>query len=120
MHLLVANGCTAIRTHADTTQDNGLRSVEALVEVRERVADICDVQVVALTGWPVTGRAGAANLSLLRDAVAAGIDLVGGCPHLDDDPDAATDMLLAIAMRIGSGNGSAHRRDARPRQARAR
>ena len=35
--LMAANGYGAVRTHADTTLDNGLISVEALVEVRRRV-----------------------------------------------------------------------------------
>ena len=99
--LLAANGCTTIRTHADTTPDHGLRSVEALVEVRRRVADVADVQIVALTGWPVTGREGADARALLREAMALGADLVGGCPHLDDDPVAANEVLLAIAAEVG-------------------
>jgi cytosine deaminase len=101
VHLLVRNGCTAIRTHADTTLDNGLRSVLALAEVRARVAELCDLQIAALCGWPVTGVAGADNRALLRDALDAGADIVGGCPHLDDDLDEATAVLLAIAADAG-------------------
>jgi cytosine/creatinine deaminase len=98
--LLAANGCSVIRTHADTTPDHGLRSVEALLEVRRRVADVVDLQIVALTGWPVTGIAGADSRALLRDAMALGADIVGGCPHLDDDPHAANDVLLDIASEL--------------------
>lgn len=101
VRLMVANGATAIRTHADTTLDNGLSSIEALVEVRRRVCDICDLQIVSLVSWPVTGAPGAACRSLLRDALQAGADLVGGCPHLDDDPHAANDVLLTIAAEFG-------------------
>ena len=32
-----------------------MRSVEALVEVRRRVADVIDVEIVALCRWPITG-----------------------------------------------------------------
>lgn len=103
--LMSANGVTLIRSHADTTPDNGLRSVQALVELRHRVADVVDLQIVALAGWPVTGPAGADARALLRDAVAAGADLVGGCPHLEDDADelqtAATATLLEIAADTG-------------------
>ncbi len=100
---MVANGATAIRTHADTTIDNGLMSVEALAEVRRRTADICDLQIVSLVSWPVTGTAGANSRALLRDALQAGADLVGGCPHLDDDLAAANDTLLGIAAEFGRG-----------------
>lgn len=101
--LLAANGCSVIRTHADTTPDHGLRSVEALVEVRRRVADVVTLQIVALTGWPVTGVDGADSRALLRDALDAGADLVGGCPHLDGDPTGANEVLLSIAAERGCG-----------------
>src|SRR5215203_1905966 len=74
--LLAANGYAAVRTHADTTMDHGLRSIEALVEVRRRVADVIDVEIVALCGWPVTGAGGDAQRGLLRDALAIGADIV--------------------------------------------
>jgi len=99
--LLAANGCTTIRTHADTVPDHGLRSIEALVEVRRRVADVADLEIVALTGWPVTGVAGADSRALLREAMAIGADLVGGCPHLDSDPAGANEVLLDIAAQSG-------------------
>lgn len=101
--LLAANGVGAVRTHADTTLDNGLTSVSALAALRERVADVIDVEIVALCGWPVVGRHGADQRALLADALDAGADLVGGCPHLEDDRDtrAATEALLAIAAAHG-------------------
>ena len=81
VRLMVANGATTIRTHADTTHESGLTSVLALAEVRRRVADICDVQIVSLISWPLVGPQGATSRSLLRDALEAGADLVGGAPH---------------------------------------
>ncbi|MCU1397866.1 MAG: codA [Acidimicrobiales bacterium] len=101
VRLMVANGTTLIRSHADTTLENGLMSVEALAEVRRRTADICDLEIVALVGWPITGAAGADSRALLRDALDAGADVVGGCPHLEDDPCAATYELLDIAAERG-------------------
>jgi cytosine deaminase len=103
--LMAANGYVAVRTHADTTEYNGLLNVEALVEVRRRVADVIDVEIVALTGEPVVGPAGATHRSLLRDALAAGADLVGGCPHLESagSVEAATAVFLEIAAGAGVG-----------------
>ena len=99
--LMAANGFSAIRTHADTTCEHGLTSVLALDDVRRRVADVVDVEIVALCGWPVVGPAGADQRSLLRDALGAGADLVGGCPHLEDDIEGATDIFLEIATEFG-------------------
>ena len=39
---MVRHGVTTIRTHADVTDDNGLTSIEALLEVRRRTADLVD------------------------------------------------------------------------------
>jgi cytosine deaminase len=102
--LMAANGYTAVRTHADTVVEHGLKSVAALVEVRRRVADVIDVQIVALSGFPVTGTDGADQRALLGDALRAGADLVGGCPHLDEaGTRTSTEALLAIAAEHGVG-----------------
>ncbi len=102
--LMAANGYVAVRTHVDVTVENGLRSVEALVEVRDLLRDLITIEIVALCGWPVVGPDGADQRALLVDAMAAGADLVGGCPHLDDggtrEP---TEVLLAIAADLGVG-----------------
>ncbi len=103
VRLMVRNGASAIRTHADTTTENGLMSVEALAEVRRRTADICDIQIVSLVSWPVTGAAGADSRTLLREALERGADLVGGCPHLDDNPEGANETLLEIASEYQRG-----------------
>jgi len=101
---LAANGYRAVRSHADVTVDGGLTSVEALVEVRRRVAGLIDVQIVALAGHPVCGDEGADQRALLRDALGAGADLVGGCPHLEPSATApATDVLMQIATEFGCG-----------------
>jgi cytosine deaminase len=109
VRLMASNGYVAVRTHADTIEFGGLRNVEALVEVRRRVADVIDVEIVALTGTPAVGADGAQHRALLRDAIAAGADLVGGCPHLEDHVEGhrsierATDVFLEIAADAGVG-----------------
>lgn len=96
--LMAANGYRAVRTHADVVVGHDLTSVEALLEVRRRVADVIDVTIVALAGWPLLGRAGADQRALLRDAIAAGVDVVGGCPHLEETGTrAATEFLVDLA-----------------------
>ena len=103
--LMAANGYTAVRTHVDLTEYTGLQNTLALVEVRRRLADLIDIEIVALTGRPVVGAGGAEHRALLADAVAAGADLVGGCPHLEPDGaiEASTDVLLGIAADAGVG-----------------
>lgn len=98
---MVRNGVTSIRTHADVTEENGLTSVEALLEVRRRTSAIVDLQIVALLGWPVTGSRGEEHRRLAREAVSMGVDIIGGCPHLDDDALLANAELVDLAGELG-------------------
>lgn len=91
--LMASNGYRAVRTHADTMTEHGLSSIEALTEVKRRVADVIDVQIVALCGWPVMGPKGADQRALLVEALGAGADLVGGCPHLESHSEDGGDTL---------------------------
>lgn len=99
--LIARNGATAIRTHADLTKDNGLTSVTALLAVRDRLRDLVHIEVIALCGFPIIGAEGAQHRALLREAVAMGIDGIGGCPHLESDPHAANELFLAAAADAG-------------------
>lgn len=96
--LMSQNGVTSIRTHADTTRENQLSSIHALLEVKEKCSHFMDIQIAMLMEWPLTGNEGGAQRSLAREAVAAGVDVVGGCPHLDADPKGAVEFLLELAM----------------------
>ena len=100
VRLMVSNGVTAIRTHADVTQWNSLDSIEALTEVRNRTRDIVELQIVALLGWPLSGDLGQANLALGKKAIKLGADILGGCPHLDADPVGSNIALLQLATEL--------------------
>ena len=118
--LLAANGFAAVRSHADTTMDHGLRSIEALAEVRRRVADVIDVQVVALCGWPIAGAGSEDQRALLRR---------GTCRRSRPRRRSTTLRPGRLAGRHGDAAADrrrswrrrrpAHRRDARPAVRRA-
>jgi cytosine/creatinine deaminase len=99
----LAHGTTAIRMHVDVGGEAGLQAVEALLDVRDGLAGIMDIQIVAITPGPLTGRAGAANRVLLWRALAAGADLAGGTPALDDEPGRAIEALAVVAADVGAG-----------------
>lgn len=103
VRLMVSNGVTAIRTHADVTEWNNLDSVEALVEVRNRTKDIVNLQICALLGWPLSGDVGKSNRELGRRAIEMGADILGGCPHLDIDPEGANIALIELAGELNCG-----------------
>jgi len=76
----VARGLLAIRSHVDTS-DPSLLPVEAMLEVKKRVAGYIDLQLVA---FPQDGvlrtRTG---VETLKRALDRGVDIVGGIPHFE-------------------------------------
>jgi cytosine/creatinine deaminase len=77
----VGKGLLAIRTHVDTS-DERLLAVEALLEVKKRVAPYLDMQLVA---FPQDGvlRAHKDAFQWLQRALDLGVDVVGGIPHFE-------------------------------------
>jgi cytosine deaminase len=96
----LANGTTAVRTHVGIYETVGIKAVEALLEVRERLRDLVDLQLVALT-VQLTGPECANLRAMLRAAMESGADVVGGCPHLDPLPIAYHDLTLSLAAEFG-------------------
>lgn len=76
----VARGLLAIRSHVDVC-DPRLLAVEALLEVKRRVAPYLDLQLVAFPQDGLFRSAGA--FENLKRAVAMGVDVVGGIPHFE-------------------------------------
>ena len=76
----VAQGTLHIRSHVDVC-DPDLTALRALLEIREEVRDICDLQLVA---FPQDGILSFPNgRELMRKAMELGCDLVGGIPHYE-------------------------------------
>jgi cytosine/creatinine deaminase len=89
----VARGTTTIRTHVDALlAGDPLRGVDALVELREELRGLVHLQVCLLAGQDTPD-------DVLEEAVDHGIDVVGGCPHLADDPALQTRRMLDLAER---------------------
>ena len=76
----VARGLLAIRSHVDTS-DPSLLPVQALLDVRQRVAPYLDLQLVAFPQDGVLRRQG--GLDNLKRALDMGVDVVGGIPHFE-------------------------------------
>ena len=99
--MAVAKGLLAIRSHVDTS-DARLLAVEALLEVKKRVADRIQLQLVA---FPQDGvlrsKRGVENL---KRALDMGVDVVGGIPHFErtmSEGAASVKLLCEIAAERG-------------------
>jgi cytosine deaminase len=100
---LVAHGTTAIRSHIDVRPPFGISGLQAMLEVKRatEAAGLADVQLVALMSAPILGQDGRQRRALLDAALEAGVDVVGGCPYREEDPAAATALLLDVAASAG-------------------
>jgi cytosine/creatinine deaminase len=76
----VAQGTLFIRSHVDVC-DPQLVALRALLEVREEVRDICELQLVAFPQDGILSFPGGAEL--MEEALRLGADVVGGIPHYE-------------------------------------
>src|SRR5262245_42611487 len=99
--LAVSQGLLAIRTHVDIC-DERLLGVEALLEVKKKVAPYIDLQLVA---FPQDGYYRFPNaVALLNRALDMGVDVVGGIPHFERtmaDGTRSVTALCEIAEKRG-------------------
>jgi len=109
--IAVARGLLAIRSHVDTS-DPRLLAVDALLEVKRRVAPYIDLQLVA---FPQDGvlryeprrddpSCTLTALQLLERALDRGVDVVGGIPHFErtmEDGRESVRLLCELAAARG-------------------
>ncbi|MFV0523503.1 MAG: amidohydrolase family protein [Acidimicrobiales bacterium] len=101
LELLITHGVTAVRSHVNAVPGVGAGFITAVRDAARRYHGLIDVQIVALPLAPLVGVDGAEARAALRQAVEAGVDVIGGCPHLDDDPLGQIDHLLDLATDAG-------------------
>jgi cytosine deaminase len=76
----VAQGVLHVRTHADVT-DPEFTGLKALLEVKEKVREWADVQIVAFPQEGMLSYPG--GVELMEEALRLGADAVGGIPHYE-------------------------------------
>src|ERR671912_1214435 len=99
--LAVSQGLLAIRSHVDVCDDR-LLAVDALLDVKRRVAPYLDLQLVAFPQDGYFRSPGAVDN--LRRALDRGVDVVGGIPHFERtmaDSAASVRALCEIAAERG-------------------
>jgi cytosine deaminase len=99
--LAVAQGLLAIRSHVDICDDR-LFAVDALLDVKRKIAPYIDLQLVA---FPQDGyfRSPSAAQNLDR-ALDKGVDMVGGIPHFErtmEEGARSIEVLCDIAAERG-------------------
>ena len=100
---VAALGTTALRTHVDIDPEAGLDNLHAVLELRDGLRHLVDIQIVA---FPQSGVVRAPGVTdLLAAALDAGADLVGGIDPMgyDGDLDGQLDIVFGLAARHGVG-----------------
>src|ERR1044071_7325440 len=99
--LAVSQGLLAIRSHVDICDDR-LVAVDALLEVKRRIAPYIDLQLVA---FPQDGYFRSSNAAKnLERALDKGVDIVGGIPHFErtmEEGARSIEVLCDIAAERG-------------------
>lgn len=100
-HAFLAAGTTRLRTHVDVDTDAGLRYLEGVLDTRDTLADVLDMQIVAFPQSGLLIRPGTEEL--LGNALAAGADVLGALDPalIDGDPVRSLDATFALAERYG-------------------
>ena len=92
----LACGVQHVRSHVDVC-DPELTALRALVELREEVRGVIDLQLVAFPQQGILGFDG--GRELMRTAVGLGADVVGGIPHYElTREDGVESVKFAIAL----------------------
>jgi len=99
MEMLLVRGVTAVRSHVNVGAGYGAAAVEAVHQARAQMQGLMTVQTVALVHSPLTGSEGAGNRDALHEAIEAGVDVVGGCPHLEPEPTTMLALVIDLASQ---------------------
>ncbi len=97
----LAYGVQHVRSHVDVC-DPELRALRALIELREELAGLVDLQLVAFPQQGIFGFDG--GPALMRKAVELGADVVGGIPHYEltrEDGVESVQFAFALADEFG-------------------
>ncbi|WP_374292325.1 amidohydrolase family protein [Paenirhodobacter enshiensis] len=92
----ISHGTMRMRSFVEVDPRAGLRSLTALLRLREEYRFALDLQLCAFAQEGLTQEP--ETLTLLRQALEMGADLVGGCPYADPDPVAHVKAIFDLAQ----------------------
>ena len=97
IELLLSQGTTTARSHCNIDPVSGLKSLEHLQAALDKNRDRFDCQIVA---FPQHGLLQSKVDGLMREAMAMGVDFVGGLDptNVDGDMRASLDAMFQIAL----------------------
>ncbi|MCL2326499.1 MAG: cytosine deaminase [Proteobacteria bacterium] len=102
IHRLAVHGVQFVRTHVDST-DPSLVAMEAILELRETLRGVVDIQVVAFPQDGIMSSPGSAQL--LEQCLRMGADAVGAIPHYEFTREYSVESLNLV-MKLAEKYGA--------------
>lgn len=99
LELAVRHGCTTMRAHVEVDGFVELRGVEALRRLQAEFAGVLDLALIAFAQEGIF--TDGVTQDLLREALKAGLRVLGGCPYMDRDQRAHIDWFFDTAEAFG-------------------
>ena len=88
-------GITAMRSHVEVDPILGLKSMSALLPLKQEYQTGITLQLAVFAQEGITNQPGTA--ALLREAMAMGGDVIGSAPYVDPDPQRNIETIFDIA-----------------------
>lgn len=96
--MLIRNGATTIRTHAEFDPAAGLTGFEEILKLKEKYRGIVDMQVVAFPQEGILKAPGTEEM--MHEAIQMGADVVGGIPYNDTSAEEHIDLVFEMAKNM--------------------
>lgn len=96
---LVQAGTTHVRAHAEFDPEQGFTGFDVVLELRDKLRDVIDIQVVAFPQEGILKLPG--MQAMMVEAMEKGADVVGGIPYNDSSAHAHIDYVFSLAQRYG-------------------
>ncbi|RUT31415.1 amidohydrolase [Arsenicitalea aurantiaca] len=93
----IGHGTTLLRTFVEVDPRAGLRSLAAILRLRETYASLIEIEICAFAQEGLTQEM--ETYALLEAALEQGADLVGGCPYTDPDPARHVTLIFDLAQK---------------------
>jgi cytosine deaminase len=95
----VRHGCTSMRAHVEIDAFVELRGVEAMRRLQSDLAGLLDLRLIAFAQEGIFNDG--VTKGLLREALKAGLPVLGGCPYMDGDQRGHIDWFFDTAEEFG-------------------
>lgn len=102
IELLLSHGTTSIRTHIDIDPGIGIQHLEDILQIREQYSDRMDIEIVA---FPQQGLLRSDSVLIMKEALRAGADLVGGVDPagLDRQLERSLEAMFELSSEFDAG-----------------